>query len=282
MITRKELIQKAKLIGIPPSTVDKDYVLGHFLNALFSYEWAQSNLVFKGGTCLKKCYFENYRYSEDIDITLRDSRIVFPKNWLKNVCKKVDEISGIALNILKEETVFHNNKEVGLDIEICYWGSDHNPNEAPIFRKECHTKIILEIRHFEIILLPVIQCKILHLYSDAMQINSLIPCYSIEEILSEKLRALIQRNRGEARDYFDIWYIHKNMQNINWKIVKDAFLKKCEFKQITFVSQDQFFIEERIDQVKITWEKRLQHQLPFNVDKDLVLEELHEILKAIF
>jgi uridine kinase len=59
-------------------------------------------------------------------------------------------------------------------------------------------------------------------------------------------------------------------------------LKKCEFKQITFVSQDQFFIEERIDQVKITWEKRLQHQLPFNVDKDLVLEELHEILKAIF
>ena len=27
---------------------------------------------FKGGTCLKKCYFETYRFSEDLDFTLRD------------------------------------------------------------------------------------------------------------------------------------------------------------------------------------------------------------------
>ncbi|HOJ92029.1 MAG TPA: nucleotidyl transferase AbiEii/AbiGii toxin family protein, partial [Saprospiraceae bacterium] len=70
MITRKELIQKAKLIGIPPSTVDKDYVLGHFLNALFSYEWAQSNLVFKGGTSLSKAWKLINRFSEDIDLAI--------------------------------------------------------------------------------------------------------------------------------------------------------------------------------------------------------------------
>jgi hypothetical protein len=28
--------------------------------------------VFKGGTCLKKCYFETYRFSEDLDFTLLD------------------------------------------------------------------------------------------------------------------------------------------------------------------------------------------------------------------
>ena len=28
--------------------------------------------VFKGGTCLKKCYFETYRFSEDLDFTLRN------------------------------------------------------------------------------------------------------------------------------------------------------------------------------------------------------------------
>lgn len=28
--------------------------------------------VFKGGTCLKKCYFETYHFSEDLDFTLRN------------------------------------------------------------------------------------------------------------------------------------------------------------------------------------------------------------------
>lgn len=28
--------------------------------------------MFKGGTCLKKCYFETYRFSEDLDFTLQD------------------------------------------------------------------------------------------------------------------------------------------------------------------------------------------------------------------
>ena len=29
--------------------------------------------VFKGGTCIKKCYFETYRFSEDLDFTLQDA-----------------------------------------------------------------------------------------------------------------------------------------------------------------------------------------------------------------
>ncbi|MBW6474015.1 MAG: nucleotidyl transferase AbiEii/AbiGii toxin family protein [Anaerolineaceae bacterium] len=27
------------------------------------------NLVFKGGTCLRKCYFPDYRFSENLDFT---------------------------------------------------------------------------------------------------------------------------------------------------------------------------------------------------------------------
>jgi predicted nucleotidyltransferase component of viral defense system len=57
MISRIEILRSATKLGIQPNTIDKDYVLGHFLNVLYSQEWAQNNLIFKGGTCLKKCYF---------------------------------------------------------------------------------------------------------------------------------------------------------------------------------------------------------------------------------
>jgi predicted nucleotidyltransferase component of viral defense system len=58
--------------GLRPNVVEKDYVLGWLLAAINANEALTSSWVFKGGTCLKKCYFETYRFSEDLDFTLTD------------------------------------------------------------------------------------------------------------------------------------------------------------------------------------------------------------------
>jgi predicted nucleotidyltransferase component of viral defense system len=55
-----------------PSIVEKDYVLGWILAGINAHDELGENWVFKGGTCLKKCYFETYRFSEDLDFTLRN------------------------------------------------------------------------------------------------------------------------------------------------------------------------------------------------------------------
>ena len=65
MILKKEIGQRSKEWGVPPDTVDKDWVLGHFLSIFHGWENHASQLVFKGGTCLRKCYFPDYRFSED-------------------------------------------------------------------------------------------------------------------------------------------------------------------------------------------------------------------------
>ena len=44
--------------------------LGWFLVAVAEHPQAGSQWVFKGGTCLKKCYLETYRFSEDLDFSL--------------------------------------------------------------------------------------------------------------------------------------------------------------------------------------------------------------------
>jgi len=66
------MLSVADETGLTTGVVEKDYVLGWMLaainhNAKFCDTWA-----FKGGTCLKKCYFETYRFSEDLDFTLTD------------------------------------------------------------------------------------------------------------------------------------------------------------------------------------------------------------------
>jgi predicted nucleotidyltransferase component of viral defense system len=63
MILKREIEMIAEQKRVAKTTIDKDWVLGHFLDAIFSVPECRQNLVFKGGTCLKKCYFENYRFS---------------------------------------------------------------------------------------------------------------------------------------------------------------------------------------------------------------------------
>jgi predicted nucleotidyltransferase component of viral defense system len=282
MINRKEIVTLAKTQGVPPDTIDKDYVLGHFLNAFFSQSWAKENFVFKGGTCLRKCHFADYRFSEDVDMTILDDEFELSKKHIDAVCKNMLEAADVYTNIVSFKTVLHQNRQVGWDIEICYWGANHNPSESPVFRDTCHTKIWCEFRFFEKIIFPFVNRPILHEYSDKHLINTTIPCYHVHEVLSEKLRALIQRNRGEARDYYDIWYLKNNVEHIDWTAVKEAFYKKCEYKAIEFNEVSDFFKPERLRQVAITWDKRLSHQLTNKVNMNEVLNDLKLFLPLIF
>ncbi len=72
MISKGELMAVAGETGLRPGVVEKDYVLGWLLAAINANAALASSWVFKGGTCLKKCYFETYRFSEDLDFTLTD------------------------------------------------------------------------------------------------------------------------------------------------------------------------------------------------------------------
>jgi hypothetical protein len=65
MIDRREILEAASSFSLLPNVVEKDYVLGWILAGIDAHEELAESWVFKGGTCLKKCYFETYRFSED-------------------------------------------------------------------------------------------------------------------------------------------------------------------------------------------------------------------------
>jgi len=72
MIDRREILETASSFSLLPNIVEKDYVLGWMLAGINAHDELAERWVFKGGTCLKKCYFETYRFSEDLDFTLRN------------------------------------------------------------------------------------------------------------------------------------------------------------------------------------------------------------------
>ena len=64
MIDKREILATSQQTSLTPHVVEKDYVLGWMLAGIHRHEDLAENWIFKGGTCLKKCFFETYRFSE--------------------------------------------------------------------------------------------------------------------------------------------------------------------------------------------------------------------------
>lgn len=70
MITHQDIRARADEWGLREDVVEKDYVLGWLLWGIGSEPALADTWVVKGGTCLKKCYLETFRFSEDLDFTV--------------------------------------------------------------------------------------------------------------------------------------------------------------------------------------------------------------------
>ena len=88
MINKEEILDKAEITNLNPHIIEKDYTLGWLLAGISAHKEIGSQWLFKGGTCLKKCYFETYRFSEDLDFTLKEVSHL-DTQFLKNVFSEI-------------------------------------------------------------------------------------------------------------------------------------------------------------------------------------------------
>ncbi len=84
MIDRSEILAVASDLSLSSDVVEKDYVLGWLLAGIYANAELSAAWIFKGGTCLKKCYFETYRFSEDLDFTITDKKHLDVANAVNN------------------------------------------------------------------------------------------------------------------------------------------------------------------------------------------------------
>ncbi|RLB82196.1 MAG: nucleotidyl transferase AbiEii/AbiGii toxin family protein [Deltaproteobacteria bacterium] len=283
MLTPKELREKSALWGVPVETVDKDWVLGHVLRGIFSHE-LKEKLVFKGGTCLRKAYFSDYRFSEDLDFTaaepLTDSMF---RQSLTRSLEPIYEETGIHFGAPAVQRQLFEDRLMGYRISLPFWGAAHPRHRQIPDQHRWMTRIRIDVSLHEEICLPVARRPLLHSYSDCAAAGNEIPVYCLEEIFAEKLRSLIQRSYIAPRDCYDLWYLWSHCQDrINWRVVPATFEKKCRTKGIDFRDRSVFFPPERMFHMKKQWVPSLGSHLKTIPPADIAIEDLRKAIAHLF
>lgn len=199
MIDRAEILAVSTDLGLEPRVVEKDYVLGWLLAGIYAHEALAPAWVFKGGTCLKKCFFETYRFSEDLDFTVTEAAHLeegFLRGAFADVAAWVYDEAGIELPADQMRFKVYRNKRGGLSTEgsIYYNG--------PLPRAGSLPRIKLDLTVDELLVLAPVERVVGHPYSDGPEGGIVARSYAYEEIFAEKVRALGERTR--PRDLYDV------------------------------------------------------------------------------
>jgi hypothetical protein len=168
MILKKEIEEISEAQGVLKSTVDKDWALGHFIDGIYTIPELRDALIFKGGTCLRKCYFPNYRFSEDLDFTCINQKFVLTKGILNQLVQVISDRTELPLYIQELNALKHNQKLTGYQAVIKFWGADHPRNQAPPPPERWTTSIKLEIILYECMVFPLETRQVHHPYSDQL------------------------------------------------------------------------------------------------------------------
>lgn len=272
MIKPGEIQNKARVVGVRDQQIEKDYMLSWILQGISQHEKLSKAIAFKGGTVLKKIYFENYRFSEDLDFTLLNNDIsnkqVF--EWFTAVFEYIKEEANIPLEIIENndpEDARLPDGQGGISFYISYIG--------PLGGLGANKKVKVDISRSEQLVFDPVMNDVFIVYSD--QEKHQLLCYSLEEILVEKLRSVMQRM--QARDFYDIWYlleIHK--MDVDFYITE--FKEKCESKGIN-PKDFHTKLAQRLPQYKGRWQKSMADQIQDLPDFETVLREVMRHLKKL-
>jgi len=265
MIKPREIQQKAREAGVRDQQIEKDYVLSWILKGVAQHEKLKQTIVFKGGTVLKKVYFEDYRYSEDLDFTLLESSITRVQifEWFGEIFERVKEEANIPLEIIDDNE--HENG--GINFYIGYTG--------PLGGQGSNKRVKIDVSRsekleFEPVLLPVFVG-----YSDIE--NHELLCYRLEEVLIEKLRSVMQRM--QARDFYDIWYLLEQHQ-MEIEFYKSEFAGKCAAKNLNSADFPKK-LAERLPGYRGRWQSSLAAQIHNLPSFEQVVREVNRHLRRV-
>lgn len=257
MISPQELRKTARERGLALDLVEKDYVLGWILFGIASSSISK-RVAFKGGTALSKIYFPGkWRLSEDLDFTVVDETALdrLAKSLAEEVPGNVAKASGISVALNKVPFVNPNY----LQSRFQYTG--------PVSKNTVKIEVSREGFVGDVLQKAVPK---LFDYPDFM-----VNAYSLENILAEKIRTLLQR--GKVKDYYDVWRLLKT-QKFDNRAVKELFFQKCETKGIVFSDVKQLFPSDLVaalkPHIKVGLTRLSQEALP-------PLEKLIDELKSL-
>lgn len=211
--------------------IEVDLMLHNIFYLLSENDYFKNNFLLKGGTCLIKNYLNYYRFSEDIDLTWRNQDIFINKSKRekRNIRTEIINKFGEIINIISKNLNldFKNDKS---NERYYHFSGDFMVNlKLHYYSKILNIERVLKI---EVVLMESLQFKpiigslrgllfdkdkgvkkneeLTFLFNEeysnySREIN--LPIYDINEILCEKVRAILTRKVIKGRDFIDVYFI---------------------------------------------------------------------------
>ena len=222
-------------------------------------------LAFKGVTALRRCGFENYRYSEDLDFTL--TRPIILEDILAGLIEifaAVEAACGLRIAFDREDRHSHQNSHT---FYLRYQGPLPAANDVKV-----------DITITEFLCFPLQERPIHRTYDgfDDLPEGPTVKVYAIKEIVVEKLLALSDRARNEPRDLYDLWYLFGST-DLRVAEMRAELDTKLALRQRVVAGMEQA-IAAKEDRLRRLWTARLAHQMnqlpPFD-------DVFREVLRAV-
>ncbi len=248
----------------PEAVIERDYVLAWFLTGLAGHP-LRDVLAFKGGTALRRCWFEDYRFSEDLDFTLtRPITLEDILAGLGEIFAAVEAACGLRIAFDREDRHFHQSSHT---FYLRYQGPLPAANDMK-----------MDITINEVLCFPLRDRPIQRTYDrfDDLPEGPTVKVYAIEEIVVEELLALSDRARNEPRDLYDLWHLFGST-NLRVAEMRAELDTKLAFRQRVVAGMEQA-IAAKEDRLRRLWVARLAHQMsqlpPFD-------DVFREVLRAV-
>jgi predicted nucleotidyltransferase component of viral defense system len=247
---------------IPEVVLERDYCMAWFLVGL-SRSALRDVLAFKGGTALKRCYFGDYRFSEDLDFTLTtEASLETILAGLEEISTDIQQESGILIRYSHADRKSHQNSHT---FYLAYDGP-----LPSMSTKEVKVDITISER----LVRPLQNRPVLKGYKEYEDLpeDATVQVYSLEEILSEKVAALTDRARNEPRDLYDIWYLIEQ-EKMDLAAIFPGIIDKLDFRGRSLEGmRDE--LSKKKTRLKKLWDMRLANQVA-------ELDHFEEVYRAV-
>lgn len=248
MISSDEIHHLTDELGVPLAHLEKDYVMGWILWAIYTESPIKDYLVLKGGNCLRKAYFPETRFSDDLDFTAVEMPTASQfKIYLEAVETRLATDIGIPFDLDRtrvEEKQTPDPDARAIDGRVYFRGFAGDGSLT--------MRLKFDVSDYETIVLPPVQRSLIHHYSDSADCSVDLRTYAIEEVLAEKLRSWIQRTR--ARDLFDAaMIIMHHGESIQKRLILRTFLKKTLFKNIPAAGREELLMDGKFQIIERDW-----------------------------
>jgi predicted nucleotidyltransferase component of viral defense system len=278
MIYRDEIEAKSNELGVHVANVERDYVFGWLLRALYESPFLAPRLICKGGNCMRKAYYPNTRFSTDLDfgVTSAIDADAFGAE-INRCCGLAQQACGVVFET--DKNTFAADRMIDSQRQA-YKGRvyfrDFYGNSG-----EITIAVRLDITEFDRVFLSAVRRPLIHPYSDAADCRAEIQCMAMEELLANKLKCLLQRRH--SYDLYDFVYATFFEQSVpvDRGLVLSTFLRKTIFERSPG-SAKQILLGLPMAFFKGAWEKYLVAPLASRFDFERIPDAFATALNSIF